>query len=185
VIRPAWKLTVLLAATLLTGAAKPKRSTKKHAPPPPPPGPAWAGQAPRYVRDAAGRGFVAVGRTDDPKHPEAAEDDARQKLGQLIAAWQEKTLACARQASEAKVTATSQQKKGLSMDITVETATTVSLYDEQVAEHGTQGSASLVLMRQDLGKMMTGIEYDASRSQGMRDAVKGCGEKTFDALAGS
>ncbi|MBS2029195.1 MAG: hypothetical protein JST54_14935 [Deltaproteobacteria bacterium] len=175
---------ILLSILLLATTAEAKKSSKKK-PPPPPPGPAWAAWNPKYLKDTSGKGFVAVGKTDDAAHPEAAEDDARQKIGQLVATWQEKTLACAKQASEAKVTAKSGTLKGDAVDFTIETATAVSLYDEKVLERATVQKSALVLMRHDLQKMIDSIAIDSSRSDGLRAAVKLCGEKTFDALAGS
>jgi len=175
--------TLIVLLLLLAANAEAKKSKKK--PPPPPPGPAWSAWNPRYAKDASGKAFLAVGKTDDAAHPEAAEDDARQKIGQLVATWQEKTLACAKQASESKVSAHSEHAKGAALDFEVETATAVSLYDEKVAERATVGKAALVLMRHDLQKMIDSIAIDASRSEGLRAAVKLCGEKTFDALGGS
>lgn len=181
------RLLPLLALALLCGAAKPAKSKKaKKAPPPKvvaPVGPAWASQPPKFATDASGRAFVAVGRSDDDRHPEAAEDDARQAIGALVARWQEKALRCAHQASETQVTAQKGHDKGALIDVTLTQATSVALYKEAVVERGALGKTAVVLMRHDLESMIQGITYDTSRSDNLRAAVKSCGQQAFDELA--
>jgi hypothetical protein len=176
----------LVALALLCGAAKPTKSKKgKKAPAKivAPVGPAWASQPPKFSADGQTRAFVAVGKSDDDRHPEAAEDDARQAIGGLVAKWQERTLKCANQASETQVTAQKGNSKGALLDVTLTQATSVALYKEAVVERGALGKTAVVLMRHDLESMIQGITYDTSRSENLRAAVKSCGQKAFDDLA--
>lgn len=178
-------LPLLALALLTTGATKSSKSKKAKKAPVvvAPVGPAWATQKPRCVTDDKGRAFVAVGKSDDPRHPESAEDDARQALGGLIASWQERALRCAQKSSETQVSAQKGNDKGALLDVTLTHATSVALYKEEVVERSALGPTAVVLMKHDLGSMIEGITYDTSRSENLRAAVKRCGEQAFDELA--
>jgi hypothetical protein len=160
-------------------STKGKGKVVKKAPPAPPPGPAWAQKLENYVQSPA-RAFVAVGQAGDAA---AAEDDARQHLGSMVAAWQERALKCGMQASEQKVTANNANLKGSLVSVEISREISVALYKDEVGEKAAQDGKQYVQVRHSLESMMQGIEYDTGRSDGLRAAVKVCGEKAFDALA--
>ena len=178
-------LALLGAAPAKTKGAAKKKGAKVAAPPP---GPAWLGWKPGCRSEDGQRDFVAVGRSAEGAEADAgsneADDDGRQRLGEAIAAWQESTLRCAKKASESKVTATSSLGQG-SLNFSVETATAVTLYKERVEARAPDGKRSAVLMKHDLGSMLSGIDGDAARSNSLREAVRQCGSQAFDELAGS
>lgn len=150
------------------------------------PTPEWVSWKPRYGV-APLKAFVAVGRSgetgpDDYKG-EQAEDDARQKMGELVADWQERTLACARKASESSRSAKSRSGTGASLAWELQSETTVSFYRDRVVDRAYEGRTILVLLRHELAAMIDGVTADASRSAGLREAVGSCGEKAFDGLS--
>ena len=187
---PFARLALLAAGLVLLGAtpAKTKAGAKKKRAPvaAPPSGPEWLTWKPGCRIEKGQRDFVAVGRSAEGAEADAgsneAEDDGRQHLGEAIAAWQERTLRCAKKASESKVTATSTPGQGL-LSFSVETATAVTLYQERVEARAPDGKRSAVLMKHDLASMLSRIDGDAARSDRLREAVRRCGSQAFDELA--
>ena len=181
-------LPLAVAVMFAAADAPPKKGSKKssaHAPKAPP-GPEWLGWKPGCRLDAGKGALIAVGRSEEKGDAAAqttqAEDDGRQHLGEAVAAWQERCLRCAKQASETKVKATSSLGHGL-VNFTIESATEVSLYQEHVDARAPDGKRSAVLLKQDLEMLLNGIAYDDSRSAALREAVKECGQQAFDELA--
>lgn len=149
--------------------------------------PAWASwKAKAAVDPIYGRVFLAVGRSGstgpaDWKSKEA-EEAALQEMGQLLADWQEGALRCAKKASETVTKAKSNTGSGKLLDFSFESATTVSFYKDRVADRAYEGKVVVVLVRHELGHMVDGIRADPDRTEGLKEAVKTCGEKAFDAL---
>jgi hypothetical protein len=184
-------LTLLAAAPAPAPAkgkppAKAKGKPTKTKEPPKAAAPEWLSWKPGCRIDGDHRDFVAVGRSEASGTPEAqatqAEDDARQHLGEAIASWQERVLKCAKKASESKVTASSTPGKGL-ISFDIQTATEISIYQERVDARAPDGKRSAVLMKHDLNAMIVGIGSDSQRSAALREAVKTCGQQSFDELA--
>ena len=129
----------------------------------------WVDAEPRFTGGGdSPRRFVAVGGSDaavpgDWK-TELAEREAEARITALVSRWQEETMRCAdpgRAADEA-----------------------TRLYRPRVLDRTWQGRRLLVLVSQDLQPLMNGILADANRSQPLKDAVRTCGERAFDQLAG-
>jgi hypothetical protein len=151
------------------------------------PRPAWVTAKARFSSDPPARAFVATGRSGESGpadyKSEQAEDAARQDMGQLIADWQERVLACAKKASDSKTTAKSRSGTGALLNFEIQSETTVSFYRDRVADRAYDGKFILVLLRHELAPMIAGILVDATRSAGLRASVQACGEKAFDELA--
>lgn len=147
----------------------------------------WAGKKPHLAGEGEARAFVATGRSGDAGPAdfknEEAMNAALEAMGQVIADWQEATLKCAKKESEKKVLGAKSGAKGLLLDFTIESAVTVSFYRPRVAARAYEGSRMLVLVRHELGSMMSGIAVDPDRSPALKEAVKRCGEQAFDDLA--
>jgi hypothetical protein len=185
----ALRLAAVAASLALLGAAPAKKKAGAKPKKPAveaPAGPGWLAWKPSCRHEDGQRDFVAVGRSGESGTPEVqgpqAEDDARQHLGEAIAAWQERTLRCAKKGSESKVTATSNPGHGL-LSVNLETATAVSLYQERVEARAPEGKCTAVLMKHDLASMMAGIATDSGRSDALKEAVRLCGKQAFEELS--
>lgn len=167
----------------LAAEAKPKRP----APPPEPEAvPAWFSDGPRFdVGPGHPKRFVAPGRATGPEgkpREQAADEEARQALGRLVAAWQERALRCAHKESLTRT----DLKTGdghATLSLSTESATAVAFYDEQIDAHGLTDTATLALAHHDLAPFLKYVPGDVERPQSLRDAVAQCGEKAFDELA--
>ena len=149
--------------------------------------PSWTKHASRLEKpDGAPRAFVATGRSGDfgPADFKSgqAEEEAVQRLGALVADWQEAALRCARKESQARQVSAKSGSRGLLVDFEITQEIDVSLYRVRVTDRAYEGRYILVLMKHELAPLVAGVVADESRPAALREAVRICGEKAFDEL---